>query len=650
VDEREHVQLGMDRPIARRDFLGGVALIAGLGSTPSIGHGSDLARAVPVDPAKPVDPGKAEPAIPVEARALPENYPPALTGLRGQYPGSFEDAHKARDGGYKGPLTIEDETGETYDLVIVGAGISGLAAAHFFQRYSGGDSKVLVLDNHDDFGGHAKRNEFRHGGKIYLASGGTLDIDTPYYPYSYTARALLAELGVDVASYAAHLNDGLYRGLGEGVFFDRGHFGADRLVAGIGEKSWKQFFTEAPLGARVRAELIRLHTETIDYLPALDPVAKAELLKRISYQTFLLEHARLHPDALPYFGALAFRNNKRVDTCPAYEAALHGSPGFGGMKIDGEPFPDPHFFYHFPDGNSTIARLLVNRLVPAAWGRQLDMESVALALVDYARLDAPDGPTRIRLRSTVVRVEHEGAAQASRSVQIVYARGGRLARVRAHNVVLACTNNIIRYLVPDLPERQRTALAYASKVPMQYTNVLLRGWRPWVKLGVQRVIAPSGYHTELELVPPVSMGSYHFSSSPDEPVIVRLTRNPNHPGLPRKAQQALGRQDMLSTPFERIELEVRSQLQRVFGSAGFEASRDILGITVNRWPHGYAYTYDTLGDPPFEDAEYPHVIGRQRFGRISIANADAGAAAFTNEAIDQAHRAVQDLLFSRHWV
>jgi len=637
MNGEEGKRLGMDRPIARRDFLGGVALAAGVMAAPPFALGSSVDTTLPAQ-------------LPLSPANLPENYPPALTGLRGQYPGSFEEAHKVRDGGYSGRVAVDEETGEIYDLVVVGAGISGLAAAHLFRRYAGADSRVLILDNHDDFGGHAKRNEFRFGGKVYLAHGGTQDIDTPYYPYSYTARALLTELGIDVGSYAGHLNQGLYQGLSGGVFFDREHFAGDGLVAGVGEKTWARFFAEAPLSPPVRAELIRVHTAAVDYLPALDPVAKAALLKGISYETFLLEHVRLRKDALPYFAGLAFRNNKRIDTCPAYEASLYGSPGFAAMKIDGEPFPDPRFFFHFPDGNSTIARLLVNRLVPLAWNNGLlDMQSVALALVDYDKLDHTDSPTRIRLRSTVVRVEHEGPPDSSRSVQIFYSRRGRVARVRGHNVVLACNNNIIRFLVPGLPEQQKSALAYASKVPMQYTNVLLRNWRPWVKLGVHSVSAPNAYHTDLGLLPPVSIGGYHFSASPDEPIVVHLERNPNHPGLPRKTQQALGRKEMLVTPFERIEQEVRAQLQRVLGRGGFDAPRDILAITVNRWPHGYAYTYDTLADPPFADTDYPHIIGRQRFGRISIANCDAGAAAFTNEAIDQAHRAVHDVLLSRHW-
>jgi len=637
MNAEEAKRLGMDRAIARRDFLGGVAAAAGFVAAPGFALGSPVATPLAV-------------RVPLNPRELPGYYPPALTGLRGQYPGSFEDAHKVRDGGYSGSLTIDDDTAETYDLVVVGAGISGLTAAYLFQRYLGDGVKVLLLDNHDDFGGHAKRNEFRHQGKVYLAYGGTQDIDTPYYPYSYTARALLTELGVDVGSYTAHLNHTVYQGLGDGVFFDREHFAADALVAGVGLKPWPQFFAEAPLSAPVRADLIRVHTASVDYMPTRDPVAKAAALKGMSYQTFLLEHVRLRREALPYFAGMAFRNNKRVDTCPAYEASLHGSPGFSGMKIDGEPFPEPNFFFHFPDGNATIARLLVNRLVPRAWGDQLDMESVALALVDYDKLDRADSPTRIRLRSTVVRVEHEGTPESSRSVQVIYSRGGRLARVRGDNVVLACTNNIIRYLVPALPDRQKSALAYASKVPMQYTNVLLRNWRSSQKLGIKSVSAPNGYHTHFKLVLPVSIGGYGPSRSPDEPVVVSLERNPNHPGLPRKVQQALGRQDMLATPFERIEQEVRAQLERVLGPGGFDARQDILAVTVNRWPHGYAYTYDTLADPPFADADFPHVIGRQRFGRISIANSDAGAAAFTNEAIDQAHRAVHDLLLSRQWV
>ncbi|MBS0375687.1 MAG: NAD(P)-binding protein [Proteobacteria bacterium] len=625
-------ELGLDRPIDRRDFLGGVALGAA-------GLALGAARADERGPAT------APPPSPRSAA----DYPPARTGLRGQYPGSFEDAHRARDGAFSGELALDDDTGERYDLVVVGAGISGLAAAHFYRRLLGEGERILILDNHDDFGGHAKRNEFHHGGQTYLAAGGTLDIDTPYFPYSYTARALLAELGIDAGSYARHLDPAARAGLGEGFYFDREHFAGDRLVAGYGERPWPDFFAAAPLDRHVRESLTRLYTARVDLLPALDPPAKAERLKRISYQTFLLEHAGLDPRALPFFAGHAGRNNKRIDTCPALEAARNGWPGFAGMAIDDEPVVEPELFFHFPDGNATIARLLVNRLVPAAAPGALDMESVALAPFDYGRLDQPEAATRIRLESTVVRVAHAGPVDRARAVEVVYARRGRCARVHARNVLLACHNNIIRHIVPGLPPAQQAALGYASKVPMQYTNVLLRDRRAFQRLGVGSVQVPNGYHTWFGLVPPVSLGAYRPPTGVGDPVVVQLVRNPNRPGLPRKEQQRLGRADMLATPFEAIEREVRAELARVLGAGGFDPVADVLALTVNRWPHGYAYTYDTLADPDFADGEQPHVRGRQRYGRISIANADAGAAAFTNTAIDQAERAVQDLLAARGW-
>jgi spermidine dehydrogenase len=638
MSDQQRSDLGLDRPIDRRDFLGGVAL-----SAAALLAGPSRASGVP---------GAGQPMAgqPADRADLAGDYPPARTGLRGQHPGSFEDAHRARDGDFAGAVPVDVETGEHYDLVIVGAGISGLAAAHFYRRMLGDEQRILILDNHDDFGGHAKRNEFRHNGRVYLAAGGTLDIDTPYFPYSYTAKALLAELGVDVASYRRHVDESRYQGLTNGVFFDREHFAGDDLVAGYGSRPWPQFFDAAPLSPRARAALTRLHTAAVDYLPGLDAVQKAGRLRRISYQAFLLEHAQLHPEALPFFFGHAYRNNKRIDTCPAFEAARAGSPGFAGMRIDDEPVAEPEFFFHFPDGNATIARLLTNRLVPAAWPGPLDMESVAMAAVDYSKLDHAGNATRLRLNSTVIRVQHDGTADLARTVSVIYTQGGRRCRVQGRNVVMACHNNIIRHIVPGLPEAQQTALAYASKVPMQYTNVLLRNWRAWQRLGVRSVLAPNGYHTELELVPPVSLGAYAFARSADEPVVLHMIRNPNHPGLPRKEQQRLGRADMLATGFEQIELAVREQLARTLGPGGFDPAADILAITVNRWPHGYTYTYDTLGDPDVADHLQPHVVGRQRFGRISIANADAGAAAFTNAAIDQAERAVHDLLAGRRWV
>ena len=641
--------LGLTQPITRRDFIGGVgigsallgAAVAGsatgaaaAGSTSAAGSTAGAADSSTVGAAAPGPPG--------------EPYPPLRTGLRGQYPGSFEVAHQVRDGGFDGPVTAEP-TGEHYDLVVVGGGISGLSAAWFHRKARGDGSRILVLDNHDDFGGHAKRNEFRHEGRVYLSFGGTMSIETPF-PYSYTAKALLGELGVDPKSYSRYLRPERVRGLAPGVFFDREHFQGDKVVAGAGERPWPDFFAAAPLSADVRADLTRLYTARTDYLPDFDPGRKAQALKTMSYQDYLLRHVRLLPASLPYFFGLGwgYRNNKRVDTCPAYVAWRTGSPGFTGMNIEPEPQFDSDYF-HFPDGNASIARLLVSRLVPGVFPGTPNGESIVLAPATYTNLDVAANPTRIRLNSVVVRVEHLTSPDAGteRAVRVVYVNNGARREVTAANVILACFNNIIPFMVPTLPAEQKQALRYASKVPMQVTNVLLRNWQTLQRLGVSAIHAPNGYHTELMLDAPLSIGGYESVSNPDQPAVVQLVRNPNKPGLPRREQNRVGRGEMLATPFETIELQTRQQLTRMLGPAGFDARRDILAITVNRWPHGYAYTYDTLGDPDMPDAERPHVIGRRPFGRIAIANADSGAAAFTNVAIDQAERAVQECLISR---
>jgi spermidine dehydrogenase len=616
--------LGMNRRIPRRDFLNGVA-IAVTGSWLGT-RGSWLDASQERTP---------------ESRA----YPPALSGLRGNYPAAVDAFGPMQRGAYRQFPALDTDTREEYDLVIVGGGLSGLSAAYFWQKALGANQRILILDNHDDFGGHAKRNEFQYNGRTFIGYGGTQSIATPY-PYSYTAKRLIEDLGIQVERNGEFAAREAFQklDLGPAMFFDKEHFGEDRLVAGNGRLPWPEFFAKAPLSDAARKHLIRLYGKNPDYMAGLSVEQKTAKLATISYQDYLLTIAKMSPDALPFFLGQGGRNNKRVDTMPALEAARRGSVGFDGLGLTfEEEFRENSYTFHFPDGNASIARLLVNRLIPSAIPGKQTMETIVQAPLTYERLDDPKSAVRMRLKSPVVRVQHDVASEKSRSVRIAYLRDGKVHGVRGHHCVLACYNGLIPSLVPELPARQKDALAHGVKVPMMYNNVLIRRWTAFQKLGASNINAPGMYHTSTSLDPGTTIGGYRGVTTPEEPIVVRMVRNPNKPGLPRREQNRIGQQELLSMSFKQFELEIRRQLGRMLGGGGFDPAADIVGITVNRWPYGYTYTYDTLGDPDVAPEDRPHVVGRQRFGRITIANADAGAAAFTNQAIDEAHRAVEEL-------
>ncbi len=639
--------LGMHRKIRRRDFLNGVALTAA----------SSLAAP------------RYLLALDQDPEQSPDYYPPSLTGLRGSPPGSFESAHSLRDGQFFSSAGAPVSTGESYDLVIVGAGISGLAAAHFWRRHAGPSARILILDNHDDFGGHAKRNEFHLNGRTILGYGGTFSIESPA-PYSPLAQSLIRELGIDVPSYSQHVDHSLYSSykLRPSVFFNREAFGRDRLVldptprweseAGKSLEAldlWESFSTQAPIAEAARRDLKILCTSPRDYYSGLTSAEKKSKMARISYADFLLTVVHVHPDVVRFLQARPHGLfGLGIDAVSAQDAWGLGLPGFDAMNLDPAPSLGMNrdairndqaeaFFFHFPDGNSTIARLLVRRLIPAALpGATLD--DVFTARANYARLDDSSSPVRIRLNSTAVNVRHTAPVSSAREVEISYERFGKLYTVRASRCLLACWHTMIPYLCPDLPASQKKDLHYAVKVPIVYTNVLLRNWHPWVKLGVNSIYSPAGFFTQANLDLPVSIGAYECSKNPDQPIVVHMMKTPNHPGLPSRDQHRAGRVELLGTTFEMFERNIRDQLSRALSPGGFDPARDIAAITVNRWPHGYAYEYNSLWDPFWRDGlEPPCVRARRPFGRIAIANSDADAYAYTDCAIDQAYRALSDL-------
>lgn len=630
--------------ITRRDFLNGVALGVAAGS--SLSPVELFAQA-----------GKQAVASGF--------YPPAMQGLRGSHAGSFEIGHAIRDG--KSWKSSDAGDGQ-YDLVVVGGGISGLAAAYFYRKQNGPQSRILILDNHDDFGGHAKRNEFRHGDRTFLVNGGTLNIEAPSQ-YSTVAAGLLWELGIDRTRYFEKNSDmfSFYRDLGlrGSRFFDRESFGQDKLVVGYDDLPIAEAIDQSPLSEEAKRDVVRLYESTENYFPGLTAEQTREKLTGMSHEQYLLDVVKVHPDVVKLFQS-SFHGSLVVgpDAIPAIYFRDTGFPGFAGLKIDDLPpellinepggahgrenriranSGDPSIY--FPDGNATITRLLIRALVPGAIGGK-DMEDIVTESADYSRLDLPENNVRVRLKSMVVNVQH----QSDDKVLTQYVSDGRAYSVKSDSVIMACWHTVIPHICPELPARQKQALSYGSKSPLVYGGALLRNWRPFVEAGISSLTAPTSYYSRIGLQASVSMGAYQASRDPDEPIVLRFSAYFDAPGrgLNRREQHLAGRREMLTTSFATFEDKLRDQLVRALGSAGFDDERDIMGLTVNRWPHGYSYSYNPL-DEPVEWAytstdERPCIVGSRPAGRITIANSDAAASPHTDAAINEAYRAVKELL------
>lgn len=608
------IDLGLDQMISRRDFMNGV-LVAGASMVASSSS----------------------------AAAAQSPYPPSLDGQRGSHTGSFEVAHAvAREGArFAADVAMTDDE---YDLVIIGAGLSGLAAAFFYRRRKP-DARVLLIDNHDDFGGHAKRNEFDVGGRTLIGYGGSQSIDGPAH-YSAIAKGLLTDLDIDVGRFHVAFDDELYArfSMRPGVAFDAPTFTRRTVVPGAAERlhdGARPGATEGlPLTGRGHADLARLMGT--DFMAGVPQAQRVARLKSTSYDSFLRHVAGAGDEV----AALVHRQPNtfwglNFDALSALEGYRLGGLGFTGLHeaaVD-DMYPDDEpYIFHFPDGNAAIARLLVRQLIPST-AKGSTMADIVTAPFDYAALDRGDDRVRIRLASTAVRVIPGGA-----HVDIVYANAGNLSRVRAKRCILACYPRMIPHILRELPTAQREAMAEAVRTPLVYTNVVLRNWRSFVAAGVDRLYCPTGPYADIALDFPVSLGDYRCPQTPDEPIVVHMATAPvpgdgSHP----KHQFKAGRATLLETSFTDMERDVRTQLTNVLGPYGFDARRDILALTINRWPHGYAREFNELFDTWSADAA-PWIAARVPFGNIAMAASDTQGRAYVDAAVDAAHRAVGDLL------
>ena len=630
--------------ITRRDFLNGIAITIASGVAPlqllnAATGGNTLADHTLI-------------------------YPPALTGLRGNHPGSFEAAHGiAREGKQYdfAHLPLEEE----YDLVIVGAGISGLAAACFYRQRLGAEQRILLLDNHDDFGGHAKRNEFTTPDGLRIGYGGSESLQSPRSVYSPVALGLLKHLNVDIEALAKGFRQTFYPdlGLSRGVFFDEKHFGVNRVVSGdpcrsvadeiprdrLNGRPLADFIGDFPLDEADKAALLTLHKERRDYLSGMTREQKEAWLDSHSYSTFLRDKVGLSERAIAYFQQRTDDFQAvGIDATSCTDARLCALPGFGGMDLlpldpEAQAELDDPYIFHFPDGNASLARLMVRRLIPGVAPGHT-MEDVVLARFDYDQLDRPQHGVRLRLGSTALQAKNVRTPGGHQGVDVTYIREGKLHRVRARQAIMAGYNMMIPHLLPEMPAPQKEALRQNVKAPLVYSKVVIRNWHAFVKLGVHEIYAPAAPYSRVKLDYPVDLGGYEHAKRPDQPVCLHMVYVPTQAGsgLSAREQARIGRAHLLGMPFEQHEQMIREQLQAMLGDAGFNHEQDILAITVNRWSHGYAYAGNSLFDDE-EQSERWIELGRQPVGQVAIANSDAGWSPYAHAAIDEAWRAVEEL-------
>ncbi len=629
-------ELGMGQKISRRDILHGFGALAAASFIPGISFANEVLAA---------------------ERSGHPYYPPGLMGMRGDHDGSFEVAHALARLGLRnwGPVTEPDA--DSYDLIVVGAGLSGLAAAHYY-RQDNPCARILLLDNHDDFGGHAKRNEFVVSGETLLGHGGSQSLESPSL-YPDIAKTLLKDLGVNADGLGSSYDQSFYKrhGLGPAIHFEKQSWGVDcvakyelgptRYVPLANGDSPDKAVAQMPISAAARQQFLRLLTIDEDQLQ-MDAEAEEEYLYSISYREFLEKHVGItEPEVFTILQDLSLDFGVGIEAAQAASTldwlGLPGSGATGHTRYE----EDEPYIHHFPDGNASIARLMVRKMIPQVADGST-YEDIVGAKFDYARLDEASSPVRLRLNSTVVGVRHNGDPQQAKSVSIDYVRGGKANRVQAKHCVLACHNSIIPSLCPQLPAEQREALSMPVKTPILYTNVALRNWRAWKELGIGGAVSSGSYHPKLIVDFPVSFGGRDYPDDPNEPVVLHMQRFPhrNNEGVSPREQRRLGRHELLATSFDTMERNIRLQLASLLAGGDFDPARDIAGITVNRWAHGYSDGYWDIDDPWLggqNDKRRPHVRGRQPFNRITIANSDAGGSAMFESAVLQAHRAIEEL-------
>jgi spermidine dehydrogenase len=614
-------RLGMNEPISRRDFLNGT-LVAGAGFLLSNRF------AFPISP--------------------PEDWD-GYGGI-GDYRRSngntwdvMNAAHALRDGALENAIMNPADTREIYDMVVVGGGLSGLAAAAFFQKNKGG--RCLVLDNHSIFGGEAKRNEFLVDGQSVVAHQGSAIFLVPGKG-GYFQR-FLDMIGMDRSAFEYQR----WRGPSPEMPLNHSPYGEPKNYGfwfgpKFGQQGgawvmdpWKRQLEGAPLSDAVKADLMRYRTVREDVpVPKTEGDAISRQLDTITLEDHLMARHGISRDTVRNFLSPIEGGGYGLgpDALSAYCAyAIETQFPEDGDDTLGDQM--------FPDGNTGFARLMVKTLIPDAFAGPRTVDATWRNRVRFAALDRAGQPTRIRLNATVVRVEHEGDPARAPHVAVIYSKGGRLHRVRARRVVMSGGSWTTKHVVRDLPRGHRDAYAQFYRSPCLMANIAVRNWRFLYKLGLSGCRWFEGLGNYLSVRRMATIGGQSATFGPDSPTVLTIKVLFAEPGLPIGEQGSRGRAKLLGTSFAQYERAFREQLGDMFAPGGFDPRRDIAGIILNRWGHAYVnpqpgFFFGRDGHPAARD-----VLRNTPHGRISFANTDLAGAADIRNCVREADRAVHQL-------
>lgn len=627
----------MSADISRRDFVNGT--LVGVGATL-------LSAAAPGCTAKPK--AVATTIHPWNGYGGVGDY----ANSNGNVASVREAAHLIRDGLTSSMMEDIEDTGEEYDLVIIGGGFSGIGAAYQFFKEQGAGKKCLILENHPVFGGEAKQNEFEVDGyKLYGPQGsndfGPPDIgDTSLIADIYRDTGLPFEFEFvaedpDKTTVRTPLEH-FYGVYWEEERYDTGYFFGEEAKTPWVVNPRADKLARLPWSDAFKAEMNRAFADKEEYYSGddldrwLDSMSYKELLEDVmGYSPAVTEF--LDPVLAISMGGVG------ADVYSAYSAKLLDMPG---TNVHYEYDPNQESAYSFPGGNSGIFRHILKYLIPDGIEGERSFEDILYRPIDYSALDRLENRVSIRLNATAIDVRHEGTSADSEHVNVTYFRDGKVSRVKARGVVMSIGGWVAKNIVSDLPEAMVDAYKQFHHSPILVVNVALRNWRFLDKLGISAGRWFEGFGNFFAIRRPMVTGDYTQPFDPDKPMVMTFYVPFNNPGHSPAEQGAIGRAELLGKSYADYEKEIVDQMTRMFSDYGFDATKDIAGIILNRWGHAYISP-----QPGFhfgrDGVDAPIDIVKKGFGRIQFGHSELSGYMSHTRALIEGVRAAEQALMQK---